>query len=395
MNIPILSRFFKRNHKQIVVLLGAGAAYPWDIEFKDSKVNITERILKKFSGDDFAKAILNTLDNYYKGKKKYNFETFLAVVEELLNYTFASTTPAGNANNKSFLPSIFDINTELVKLLPNNEVKKKKFCFDKYNEYINIIIEEIKSYNDNVLTDEHNETINENLIKFTKYFLKRNYAVKFYTTNYDSIIPQVLECHFEVYEGLINSSTTYKRFNYDLSRFRKACISHFNLHGSIFLRKEMLEKYETVYDLDSCIKIDRVTENSGNPGELLVFSPIVTGYNKTQKISNRPFDLGFQAFANDCNDCKALVTVGCSFSDPHINSIISNFIKWDTTTMLDVNPSSALIEKDYYISDFIEKEEKKEDSTWVHDISGKKHIYKGDFNSFLSDSNNWKCLINK
>jgi hypothetical protein len=376
-----------------VVLLGAGAAMPWDAS---GSKKIMDKFKEKFVYDD-CRMLFDIFVDFYDGEKDYfNFETFLAAVEEVLNFVIASTNENRYASNTSFTPSVLQLKNEIDTLLENkSNVEKRKYCFYIFSKYINIIFSEIKRYNDNVL-DDRNKEVNHNLVKFTKYFLKRNYAVKFYTTNYDNIIPQVLGRYFNVYEGFINPSSPYKRFNYDLDRFRKACLSHFNLHGSIFLRKKMMfcpeSKYETVYDLNNNNFCDSLNENSGNPGELLSFSPIITGYNKTQRTSNLPFDLGFQAFANDCNDCKAIVTVGCSFSDPHINSKISNFIKWDKTIMLDVNPSSEFQNKDYYLSQFVTKEK---NGNWIHDVSGKKHIYKGVFDDFLSNSDNWKCLINK
>jgi hypothetical protein len=279
-----------------------------------------------------------------------------------------------------------------------NETEKRLRCRYLFRDYIGIVINKIDDYNNHVL-DEHNNELNRNLTRFTEYLLKHNYAVKYYTTNYDNIVPQILGRHFDIYEGFINSSTSYKRFNYDLARFRKACLTHFNLHGSIFLHKMRMDvpeiKDETVYDLSGKNEYrDFIYEDSGNVGELLPFSPIITGYNKTQRISNRPFDLGFHAFANDCNDCQALLTVGFSFSDPHINSIISNSIKWDKTSFVDINPCSMFQKKEVLLSQFIPKHEK-EDSDWIHDLSGKKHIFKEGFDAFLSDKGNWKYLINK
>jgi hypothetical protein len=400
MNIPILSRYFKRNHKQIVVLLGAGAAMPWgSVSSQDIKNKLKDdKSYKTSNGIPIGKFLSDILKEFYGNCEDcFNFETLLALIEEILDYIIASTNLNGNANNTSFIPAILQLKINEINSLfkDKTEVEKRQYAYKLFSHYIvDIVLKEIYSYNENILSEQYQE-VNENLVKFTKYFLRKNYAVKFYTTNYDNIVPQVLSEHFRVYEGLHNSSDCQKEFNYDLSRFRKACVSHFNIHGSIFLHKKFLQednKYESVYNNKKCSTMSEwsTEEHSGNPGNFLPFTPIITGYKKTQRISNKPFNLGFHALANDCNDCKALLTVGFSFSDPHINSIISNFIKWDKTNLLDVNPSSELIAKDIFISQFIRGEK---DQDWIHDRSGKKHIFKGGFDSFLNNKENWKYLI--
>lgn len=176
--------------------------------------------------------------------------------------------------------------------------------------------------------DERNSIINRRLIEFVSSLLSKRYSVKIYTTNYDNLIPQVLSLKFKVYEALKEKKNQKKEFIYDLQRFRRVYLSHFNLHGSIFLDREF--DYES---MKNCIvynpevpKYDKaLLSDGGNPNESLLFSPIITGYTKTQRGFSTPFNLGFNAFANDCNDCRSIITMGYSFSDPHINSIISNF----------------------------------------------------------------------
>jgi hypothetical protein len=396
MGIPILSRYFKRNHKQIVVLLGAGAAIPWGgISSQDIMDNLrSNESCQTKDGKPLGQFFYDILKNFYDGhESSFNFETFLATIEEILSYVLASTNLNGTSANTHFTPAILQLKEEIASLLKDEVEERRMYCRELFSHYINIIIKKIDLYNEKILTENHEE-INENLVKFTKYFLKRNYAVKFYTTNYDNIIPQVLSKHFKVYEGFYNSSDEQKRFNYDLSLFRKACISHFNIHGSIFLGKRILDTgYETLYDTRGYgMGLDGLTEDSGNPGDLLSFTPIITGYKKTQRISNKPFNLGFHALANDCNDCKALVTVGYSFSDLHINSILSTFTKWDKTVFMDVNPVFESGRIDHFITRIGVK---KEDSQWLHDDTNRKHAYKAGIEEFLKDSSNWKYLLRK
>lgn len=392
-------KLFKKK-RQIVVLLGAGAAAPWGGPLNSNIVNCF--IDKKH--DKLSESIFNLLSQFYYIKDfSLNFETFLAALEEVMNYVLNLTNEGKNELNTSFIPAILRLKKCIIKLLSNkNEIEKRQYCYKIFQAYVNLLIDEINNYNINVL-DKQYEKVNENLIRFTKYFLNKNYSVKYYTTNYDNIIPQVLRKHCNIYEGLYDDSRNrYRRFQYDLGLFRKARLSHFNLHGSIFLYRPHIigHGYETVYNVSGSIRMDTALFNeSGNPGEPLLFSPVITGYNKTQRAANRPFSLGFNAFVNDCNDCDALCIVGYSMSDPHINAVLSSYIKWGNTrfiyiTKKDINSDKENAEFknefDRLNNEITQIIKKHSDKTWIHD--DRKHVYRNGFDEFLKNKSNWEYL---
>jgi hypothetical protein len=391
-------KHIRRKNRQIVILLGAGAAYSWGgVTSKDIKnIFIDSKRFKTEDGTTIGEFVFDILDKFYDEEKhKANFETFLAVIEEYLNYVMASTTQGKTPYNTSFLPVILELKKFLDK---KNVIKQRRCCYDLFIHYINLIINKIDEYNSKVLSNGFEE-INGNLIKFTKYFLVRNYSVKFYTTNYDSLIPQILSKKCKIYEGHYGSLYNYKRFIYDLSRFRQAHLSHFNLHGSIFLHDVMINGYESVYFTKKqllSISYGR-SVNSGNPGEPLFFSPIISGQNKTQRSFNKPFNLGFNAFINDCNNCHALITVGYSFSDPHINSILSTFISWDKVKFLNITKMDRIFSPtmedanldSLFPTPLVRKEE---DDTWFYDTTERRRIYKKSFEGFLKCKLNWEWL---
>jgi hypothetical protein len=391
--------------QQIVVLLGAGATMPWKgisseaIKkiFKQEKVSIYKRrVMGKFIFDIF--------DRFYR-KDCANFETFLAALEEIMNYVISSTNGGGvNKSNTSFIPAILKLKKCINKLLLNkDETGKRKYIYEIFQTYVNILINKIDEYNLNVLNEDYAEK-NKNLIRFTKYFLSKNYSVKYYTTNYDNIIPQMLRRDCNIYEGLYDSEWLYdggkyKRFKYDLGQFRKARLSHFNLHGSIFLRRYIHNAghgYETVYNTTGSVQMDKdiaLTEDGGNPGEKLVFSPIIAGYSKTQRAANQPFSLGFNAFVNDCNDCHALCIVGYSASDPHINTILSSYIHWNNVRFMYVTQENGNFINTEFVklnNEIVQVIEREKNDMWIHD--GRKHIYKKGFEEFLKSKSNWEYL---
>ena len=393
----------RRRNKQIVILLGAGAAMPWggvsSRELKD--LFIADTNYQIANGTTIGRYLFDILDNFY-GHNCSNFETFVAALESILNYVLNATNAGGiNEANTSFTPAILKLKDEIENLFVGKSVDEKRaYCGDLFRHFINLVIGKIDEYNNKVLENQF-KTINSRLIAFTKYFLNRNYSVKFYTTNYDNIVPQVLGERFKIYEGLYKSSVIDKRFNFDLDAFRTARLSHFNIHGSIFLNHKFLGlQYETVCK-NSCQQLPAYAINAGagNPSEPLLFSPIITGYNKTQRMVNKPFNLGFSAFTNDLNDCEGLLTVGYSFSDPHINCILSSFTSWNKSKFIHVtkcdgnfdNPNSReYAQLDYSVTSLYKKEE---NDVWFYDSSNRKYVYKQGFDHFLSDSLNWKKLL--
>lgn len=403
-NIRNYKRMLRRNNKQIVVLLGAGAAMPWGgISSKQLKnLFIDDTNYQTADGTTIGKYLFDILDDFY-GCNCSNFETFIATLEAILNHVLNATNIGGiNEGNTSFTPALFKLKDEIENLLAEKTIDERRvYCGDLFRHFVNLVIDKIDGYNSNVLENSFG-AINSRLIAFTKYFLSKNYSVKFYTTNYDNLVPQVLGEQFEVYEGFYKSSSIEKKFNFDLNAFRTARLSHFNIHGSIFLIHKFREsQYETLYSSSSQHLTQALAINAGNPSERLLFSPIITGYNKTQRMVNKPFNLGFNAFTNDLNDCEGLLTVGYSFSDPHINCILSSFTSWNKAKFIHITRCDGIfydqsnreyVQLDYSVTPMYKKEE---NDMWLHDVSDRKHVYKQGIDNFLNESSNWKLLLKR
>jgi hypothetical protein len=403
-------KLFRKKRKQIVILLGAGAVIPWKgATTKDlNDLITTDTKFKTKSDENLGKYLYDVINSFY-GHECANFETIIAAVELILNHTISSTNSGGiNTSNTSFSPSILDIiptiKSEIFDVDYDKEDKDERvnlrvYIYSIFRHFINLIINKIAKYNSQVNEPEFS-TLNNNLIKFTEFFLSRGYSVKYYTTNYDNVIPEILKKKYHVYEGLINSKVLhYHRFNYNLERFRHAQLSHFNIHGSIFLSRNFTGlTYEDFY-FNFCQELSSngYDAASGNPNERLTYSPIITGYNKTQRAANKPFNLGYQAFANDCNDCQALITVGYSYGDPQINSILASFTSWDKAKYLivdklegDFNRSALGIRFDHEVKTFYCENE---NDYWYNSKGNRFFVYKKGFEDFISDKMNWINII--
>lgn len=393
----------KRTNKQkkIVVLLGAGAAFPWSgITSHDIKrIFIEDNTYTTVDGSSIGRYIFEILNEFY-GSDSSNFETFIAVLETIQNHILNDTSEGGiSIYNTSYTPAILQLQNAIDEIFTDmDDYQRRQHCYALYIHYINLLIREIEAYN-NTINNEENNQHNKHLLDLTKFFRFHGYSVKFYTTNYDNLIPQVLNKHFKLNEGLSYLSALDQIFNYNLKDFCNAQISHFNLHGSIFLQQKMVGScYETVYNSYSEQLTNALLLDDGNPAEPLIFSPIITGYTKTQRIVNKPFSFGFTAFINDLNSCDSVLTIGYSFSDPHINSMISLFTNWKNVSFCHVtyfegdsdtssNPEYSRL--DNTATPFLIKNE---NETWAHDSSEKKHIYKKGLNSFLQNKEAWKVL---
>lgn len=402
----------KSQRKQLVVLLGAGAAMPWKGISTDEIRNIfvSDTKYQTKTGAFVGEYLFKMLNKFYLGEvaedKEYiaNFETVISALETILNHILNSTNNGFiNPTNTSFPPAILDLKKILESDLFEGEEKDDKIehAYDIFSHFINLVMRKVNQYNINVLNSEFDST-NQNLIDFTSFFVSKGYSIKFYTTNYDSIIPQVLKPHFKVYEGLRDFNEEYKRFDFDLNKFKIAQLSHFNIHGSIYLNQELIHgetliETETVYYSSfQSFPITGFHDHAGNPNEKLFFSPIIAGYNKTQRAVNKPFNLGFNALINDCNECSALLTVGCSFSDSHINSILSAFINWDTVKFVNVTRCKENFRGFEFsqIKDCVTPiYHHFEDESWLHDIDNSEHVYKLGFEEFLKNKTNWNSLL--
>lgn len=205
----------------------------------------------------------------------------------------------------------------------------------------------------------------------------------------------------KIYEALKKKANNKKEFIYDLQRFRKVNLSHFNLHGSIYLDCEFDPKkikYSVIYNPEAPEYDKALKADGGNPNETLLFSPIITGYTKTQRVLSKPFNLGFSAFTNDCNDCRAIITMGYSFSDPHINSIISNFLSWGKSKLINVTYTKNDFKRttegfafDYEICNLYKDTENDE---WFHSQNNKVHTFKKGIEEFLTNNENWNYILN-
>ena len=228
-----------------------------------------------------------------------SFESILAAIESLIYYSIDDF-------NSSYLASFFKCTEEIDTVS----------LWEIYHKCINAIIHEVQQYENRVLQDK---TARKSIVSLWDVLNKKFENISYYTTNYDEILPYVINSEYSCLE------TTQ---SYNIEQFS-------NLHGSIHLCKKWNgQTYDVIHTDCACIFSNALPIDGGNPNELMIFSPIITGRNKTQRLMDKHFNRSIVSFANDLSECAVLIIIGYSFSDPHINMLIKEYTSFDKTLVL-------------------------------------------------------------
>lgn len=290
---------------KLVLLCGAGFPIMWGGPTSDT---LTETI-KNYIRDGLSNnsTLCNRLIN------NDSFESILAAIESLIYYSIDNT-------NSSYLASFFKCTEEIDTVS----------LWEIYQKCINAIIHEVEKYENRVLQDE---TARKSIVSLWDVLNKKFESISYYTTNYDEVLPYVINSEYSCLE------TTQ---SYNIEQFS-------NLHGSIHLCKKWIgQTYDVIHTDTTCILDYALPNDGGNPNELMIFSPIITGRNKTQRLMDKHFSRSIVSFANDLSECAVLIIIGYSFSDPHINMLIKEYTSFDKTKVLVVDKLSNVYESSLF-----------------------------------------------
>lgn len=303
--------------KKTTILLGAGAMIPFG---GPSTKAVTEKLLVHKSCEYVYKVIQQGYE------EKCNFESLLSALELLLEWNLANDdTRHLSFRDTSIYRNVFQL------ALPFH-YHTTDMVWEMYKQVVNEIIEVIKDYDYYPQYTGCRHGKDPAIMDLFISKCQENSIIKIYTLNYDRLIPNLIGNHLEVYEGIDGES-----FGYDLKKFSNHHLTYFNLHGSIYID---YNPYTGIKLLDRPVELENAIKmTGGNPNEQKIFLPIIAGYHKSQRMMSQPFNFGLGAFMCDCDDCETVLIVGYSFSDPHINSILSNYIKTNKTKIIIVDYS--------------------------------------------------------
>ncbi len=274
---------------RIVVFLGAGFPRPWDAPSSQELYEMVAAEIRKTS---------------------YSFltELFPTSFEDLIAALYYCSACRFNALQQK----LFEIK------IPNGTNLDEATAV--YRNCINIVMKAIHAYEETCKGEQHNDRT-EHLLSLFRILYKRYRHISVYTTNYDEILPHILDWPDECL------SLNGELFNYCPLSHRKLKYTYSSLHGSIHLEMRHFDgqQYEIRHNsfFEPLMYLHEVY--GGNPGEIDMFSPIILGHNKTQQILSKHFNYVTTCFANDLSDCDTLLAIGCSFSDLHLNALIRQY----------------------------------------------------------------------
>lgn len=331
--------------KRNVLITGAGAVLPWGAKgtraltyclIKD-EVFVNDRY-RSIGYYLYSLLIQNT---YYKTTKP-NFETLLNFIESI--YQFKLNKHSNGYSNFDFT-DYFILDDKITDILSsfelyNPNIKKdinksglldtsfgenklilnEGFYSELYLHYIFKIIEQIKKY-DNIqnIKQKAFEGLNENYVNFLNSLKNDgNGIVRYYTTNYDYLPAKISPLsYFDGYdsEGKLDTFKISTSQNLDC---------YYHLHGS----------YELNFISEKSNNYKGTKGASDFKGNNLIYSNIITGYNKLDRVHSESFRHFNNQLLIDCINADTLYIIGYSFGDTHINNAINAAMQKSKTKLV-------------------------------------------------------------
>ena len=329
----------QKHQKKITLLLGAGAAIPWNAP---STTKITGAL--KNSTDHLVGTVpLGTwindlLENGNHGQpNNINFETYIDFIESICTHLL--TTESGIRTPANLLYNVFKLRDEVIDGIANLKwTNNSSFLTDRdkviatYYSMIRMLRNEINNY-----LPTYTETafeLNSKFRSFCEHFINLGFSFRSYSLNYDRSIPLIFEyssSKHEIFDGfdildddglyLLNKSRVLNDID---------CNSFYNLHGSfhwefqgtpLVIKSSKLYKY---LPLNPDIADYPIHSNAN---EKILQSSIITGFKKTQRVNSEPNSYFFDSFFRDAQLSDIVIVVGYSYSDPHVNKLLVEAIK--------------------------------------------------------------------
>ena len=416
----------KNHSKRILIFLGSGATYCFN---GPSSVEILQLLKSnnkyKTTGDlPVGQFIYNKLAETYEDET--NFESVIASIELIINYHLGLANNLQDPNLKSITPIFFELdetfmvqidNFEIQDIPENQETVILKFFENDIETFLTLPRESAKLYYyskilNNFLSiisisingySEGNEEYNLKLKQFIYYLISNNLQINFFTSNYDNLIPTIID-NGTIFNGFDITLTgeAGKLYNTNKILNDNSIIKHYNLHGSIFWHYEyLLEKLEYQYvfkEGEYNLPILSHTQIT-NPGEELVMSNIITGYNKSQRTLLQPFSLFMDTFIRECSKADILLIIGYSFSDKHINRILSIPFDYASPKIINITHSEdnfLQTKEGHRFTDILKNKDKLSDSlldgNLISSRDNKQKIFITGFKDFLDNKANWKKI---
>jgi SIR2-like domain len=340
--------------KKVTVLLGAGAAIPWQAP---STARITEAIKNSTDhmvGDQTLGVWMTHLlkPEFNASQNQVTFEAYVDFMESVAIYLLGKD-PHTSYSIQGNLYKLFELKDDIlagIEQLTWSNNSRFNSLADKTTEsfysLIRIISNQIRPYLNNF--DEAERPLNIKLRQFCEHFMITGYSLRAYSLNYDRSIPLVFESSsskYEIFDGFNIPNAYSTSAGAELNLLNKAkvitdkrCHSFYNLHGSLHWSFQDAN-YKVTRNADPYVLMATKKYKSyqeylfektaihANPNERIFPTQIITGYRKTQRTNQEPFSLFYHTFLYDIYEADVIVIIGYSFSDPHINHLLREALR--------------------------------------------------------------------
>ncbi|MFO0356996.1 MAG: hypothetical protein ACK50A_08585 [Sphingobacteriaceae bacterium] len=369
--------------KKAVIVLGAGMPIAWGGPLTSK---ITNELLKceEFLTKDnqsLAKYIQNHLAKYHNcSNDQIHFEYIINSLETISDYLHSEVSKGNSPQFTGSAPAWFSLSEaysafenfrfepiqelgvgfllnlakpfDTAEQTPNHNYKSI-YIRKVIEHYLTIIRRCIGTY-DNIDQIKQNEKENTELVNFYHNLKELGYTVRFYTTNYDDLVPNIysLMNTTKLFQGFTEdySGRLFPNINKILTEDHFDC--HYNLHGSIYWQTGTNEMFDSSFWYTPGMPISYPISHAEytNPTEHTSIYNIITGFNKLQKVSIEPLKAFFTTLSNDCINADLIVTIGYSYSDIHINRSLEYGTKHGHAKFLHITWSSNFFGSQEYIN---------------------------------------------
>ena len=316
---------------RITVLMGAGAMMDYT---KVSTDALTEKIVEncqKFRANNccrssveisecpnsvyYSKSVVEFVRDLYKEKTKKdaNFEMIFHMLEVIFNYR-KDNVQGENLNTENVITNL----NEKFSCINFSSVYKSIY------KILDVINDEIFAYDSNF------ENKGKSFKMFFEKLLESGQCLDVFNLNYDTWVEQSIP---EYTDGFVAENSGIMHF--DSRHYIKECdqnrISH--LHGQInfgFLDAAEREYSNTQDELCKFENYNNAKENrivingsdTNQSGRKIIYSNIVTGLLKTDKILWHPLDVYHSMLLRSLIQNKRLLIIGYGFEDLYINKLL-------------------------------------------------------------------------
>lgn len=271
--------------------------------------------------------VLQVLNNITQAHPNYNFEQIIEIYDKISSFNF-NPLP-----NSKILHDILQYYGATAPIVANHVWDCVPFLFRQ------IITEEVADLHSN-----HKVATYNNLTQAQTDFvssISNGQSINIFTLNYDEIILDAIQ-NLNFTTGFDNQG----RFNVNTFLLANKTISFPHGHSRFSFDDDGI-LYHTSSQIANAYRLNKIGAHDRTQTRYLTDSSysysfntfISTGQQKEPTFDVNPYSTYYQKFASDCLKANKIYVVGYSFSDPHFNRMLLNFLK--------ISPSNKIVVVDF------------------------------------------------